>query len=267
MVSRRQVLAGVGGFVVAAGVTAVLPQSMYATGKSTASSWLPRKLDPEVSAAVAYEGYWEEGRGCGYGAFKGIIGVMGRYGEPYSRFPVWMMAYASAGIGKWGTVCGALNCAAAAFGLLYQKKDLEQLVDALFSWYEKAALPEFIPKNPRINVETEKLVTDSVLCHVSLSRWCYETDNKVNSMERAERCSRVVADVTRKAVELLNGRIDKAHIPRCFVWFWDSFSFRGSLVESNEYVRRCDSVESEACRGSWSSLRQKYRVAPGEEAT
>ena len=29
----------------------------------------------------------------------------------------------------------------------------------------------------------------------------------------------------------------------------------------------CDSVESEACSGSWSPLRQKYFVAPGEEAT
>lgn len=209
MVSRRQALAGFGGFLLGTAVPALISKVKAVSGKGKPESWAPRKLVPEECAQVAYEGYWEEGRGCGFGAFKGIIGVMGtRYGEPCSSFPLWMMSYASAGIGKWGTVCGALNSAAAALGLFYEKRDLEELIDTLFIWYETTALPEFIPEHPKVNVEIKQLVTPSVLCHVSLSRWCFETGHLIASTERAERCSRVVADVARKVAELLNAKID-----------------------------------------------------------
>jgi hypothetical protein len=58
-----------------------------------------------------------------------------------------------------------------------------------------------------IAMDVKPLVTNSVLCHASLSRWSYETGFKVSSKECRERCSRVAADVTRMAVEMLNARI------------------------------------------------------------
>lgn len=234
MVSRRQALAGFGGFVLGTAVAPLISKVKAALPKGNPESWVPHKLDPEECAQVAYEGYWEEGRGCGFGAFKGIIGVMGtRYGEPCSSFPVWMMSYASAGIGKWGTVCGALNSAAAALGLFYEKKGLEELIDTLFIWYETTALPEFIPKNPKVNVEIKQVVTPSVLCHVTLSRWCWETGHLIGSRERAERCSRVVSDVARKAAELLNAKIDNR-------------TPAGLLASDHQYCSKCHSEGKDA---------------------
>ena len=56
-------------------------------------------------------------------------------------------------------------------------------------------------------------VSDSVLCHVSLSRWCFENKVEANSKARSERCGRLTADVTYKAVEIMNAKIDGTFKP------------------------------------------------------
>lgn len=124
MISRRQMLLGFSGFALGSMVTPILAGVRRDVGKSDAGPWIPRRLDPVECARVAYKGYWEENGGCGFAVFKGIIGMMGvKYGAPYDTFPLWMMSYAGGGIAGWGTVCGALNCAAAAYGLFYDKRE------------------------------------------------------------------------------------------------------------------------------------------------
>jgi hypothetical protein len=209
MISRRQVLLGFSGLAFGGSVSGIVSTFTTDAGDLGAQYWRARSLEPMECARLAYQGYWEENGGCGFAVFKGIVGMMGmRYGAPYATFPLWMMSYASGGIAGWGTVCGALNCAAASFGLFYDRKALAPLVDALFSWYETAELPEFIPDDPIVPVDVERTVTKSVLCHAALSRWSYITGHKISSNECRERCSRVAADVTRKTVEILNAKIE-----------------------------------------------------------
>jgi hypothetical protein len=209
MISRRLMLASFGGLAFGSAVTAILSGAGRDSRALRCNPWVPRMLDPVECARVAYEGYWEENGGCGFAVFKGIIGTMGtRYGPPYDGFPIWMMSYAAGGIGGWGTVCGALNCAAAAYGLFYSRSEQQPLVDALFGWYEKEELPQFVPDEPVVAIEVKRTVTRSVLCHAALSRWSYETGHKVSSKECRERCSRVAADVTEKAVGIINATID-----------------------------------------------------------
>lgn len=208
-IGRRDMLTGCAGLILGTTVSMILPGGAESSNTPFPDFWVPQKLDPMESAQTAYRGYWEENGGCGFAVFKGIIGVMGiKYGTPYDSFPLWMMSYASGGISSWGTVCGALNCAAAAYALFYDRTGSRPLVDTLFSWYEKTELPQFIPDRPVVAMEVKRTVTNSVLCHASLSRWSYETGHKVSSRECRERCSRVAADVTKKAVEILNSAID-----------------------------------------------------------
>ena len=209
MISRRQMLVGLGGLALGSTATALVRNAGSHESKGNPGFWIPRKLDPLECSLIAYRGYWEKNGGCGFAVFKGIIGTMGvKYGAPYNSFPLWMMSYAAGGVAGWGTICGALNCAAASFGLFYDKREQRPLVDALFSWYEKTELPQYIPVKPIVDTEVKRTVTRSVLCHTALSRWCYDTGNKVSSRECRERCSRVAASVTQKAVEMLNAKID-----------------------------------------------------------
>jgi hypothetical protein len=130
-----------------------------------------------------------------------------KYGEPYNTFPLQMMAYGASGTGSWGTLCGALNGAAAAFGLFYGRKESTEMIDALFRWYEKAELPSFKPSVVMLDFTPPPTVIDSALCHVSVSKWCYETGNDMHSNKRTERCARVTGDVARKAAEIINDKI------------------------------------------------------------
>ena len=89
------------------------------------------------------------------------------------------------------------------------------MVSGLYRWYETAKLPIFNPGEAAKGVKGDlpTSVADSVLCHVSLSRWCFENKVEANSKARSERCGRLTADVTYKAVEIMNAKIDGTFKP------------------------------------------------------
>lgn len=174
--------------------------------------WKPHKLDPVESEKVAYDGYWYNAYACGYGVFYGIIGMMGeKFGAPYNQFPFTMLEANKGGISDWGTVCGALYGAAAAYALFWGRKERTPMVNELFRWYEKTALPIYNPGDTAKGVKGElfKNVSGSVICHISVSKWCKHANLAATSKERNERCGRMTADVCRKAVEILNAKIDQ----------------------------------------------------------
>ena len=97
--TRRAMLGALGGLAVGGTVASVVGTSIAADPKMKRFDqangdfgWKPHKLDPNVCAPVAYEGYWHKGYACGYGTFYGIVGMMGeQYGAPYSQFPFTML--------------------------------------------------------------------------------------------------------------------------------------------------------------------------------
>lgn len=170
--------------------------------------WPYQPLDSNAVAARAYQSF-KKGD-CMYGAFEGLVGpVAEKLGEPYTSFPFDLFAYGGGGVNGWATVCGALNGAAAAFQLLSPHPG--ELVDALFSWYERASLPDMAPKDARFPLVAS--VAGSPLCHTSVSRWCEASGKHAFSEERVERCGVLTASVARQGAELLQAQATKRPLP------------------------------------------------------
>ena len=207
LVTRRQMLATLG---VTAGACALscsrdsLSKSHTGNDNKPASAWKYSRLSGDDIAQQAYD---DTAKGhCMYGVFAPVMQQLGeKYGEPYRSFPVEMMAYGAGGTGGWGTLCGALNGGAALAGLFVRDETQQkQLISKLFKWYETAELPMFQPAKPVVKMAVPVSVSNSVLCHASVSNWCKVSGKKAFSKERKERCKRLTADVARKTVSLLN---------------------------------------------------------------
>jgi hypothetical protein len=163
--------------------------------------WPYRALDPDAVGNDAFAVY--QRGACMLGAFEPIVrGVADKLGAPYTSFPFAMFAYGAGGVAGWGTLCGCLNGAAAAFSLLSAQP--APLTAALFTWYEQEAIPDFAPRGA--SFPAAPAVAGSVLCHASVTRWCTASGKKFSSPERFERCGALAASVARNAVMLLNAQ-------------------------------------------------------------
>ena len=110
-----------------------------------------------------------------------------------------------------GTICGALYGAAAAFALFWGRDERTPMVNELYRWYETTKLPIYQPGDAAKGVKGElpQSASQSVLCHISVSKWCYANKIEATSKKRNERCGRLTADVAGKAAEILNAKIDQ----------------------------------------------------------
>jgi len=206
-ITRRQVLGPIG---IAAG-SCVLSScldnrvaSSTETRERTDAPWPYEWLDPEVTAERAYQDC-KKGH-CMYGVFAPVVSQLAeRHGEPYRSFPLGMMRYGHGGAGGSGSLCGAVNGSAALIGLFAKKEEqMNELVEEVFLWYERAELPAFKPENPILDILVQKSASTSILCHVSLTRWCRDSGHKTFTKQQKERCRRVTADTAKKTVEILN---------------------------------------------------------------
>ena len=192
-------------------------------------AWKPHKLNPVEVATVAHAGFWHQGYGCGYGVMYSIVGLMGeKHGAPYKDFPFSMMEYGKSGISEWGGTCGALLGAAAVLALFYPRKDRDAMIDELFRWYELTAFPMYKP-NPGTTKVEGPLATSaagSILCHISVAKWCDASKLDARSTERSERCARITADVAVKTLEIIHAKMDGKPAPA----FHKSEVFAGCTV-------------------------------------
>ena len=208
-VTRRQLLGPIGLAAGSCVLSSCLSRDMTSSpgkGRKGDFPWLYAKLDPEITAERAYD-YCE--KGCMYGVFTSVIAQLAeKRGEPYKSFPVDMMRYGAGGAGGSGSLCGALNGGAALVGLFARsEEETGKLIGGLFLWYEQAKLPAYVPRKPILGVDVPTSVSNSVLCHVSVSRWCAASGNKAFDSQRKERCRRLTADTAGKTVEILNAAL------------------------------------------------------------
>ena len=180
--------------------------------EETDSIWTYLPLDPDVTAEIAYAEYPDGS--CMYGVFKSIIIQLSeKIGEPFASFPMQMMQYGHGGVNGYGTICGALNGAAALIGLLVDGKEKQDALAAeLFYLYENTPLPVFIPASPALDYSPPTSIAESVLCHSSTTRWGKAADLRIDSKERKERCRRLTADVASQTVITLNHYYNNAFI-------------------------------------------------------
>lgn len=168
------------------------------------SPWPYVKLDPQRCAERSYSGFLNGH--CLYGVFQGIVEEYAdKQGSEYANFPFDMLQIGAGGGNGWGSLCGALNGGMMALALF--SKTPGPLVDELFNWYQVTPLPIFRPEKPRLEIKA-KSVSDSLLCHVSVTKWSAAAGVKAFSTERDERCGWLVGDVALKTVELLNAQLD-----------------------------------------------------------
>jgi hypothetical protein len=168
------------------------------------SGWAYSILDPSLTGELAYE-YYQQGS-CMYAIFKSVLAQLAdKFGEPYASFPLHMMGYGRSGIGGYGTVCGALNGAAALIGLLVEgNSNQNTLITGLFRWYENKPIPEFKPRKAILDFTPASSDSGSTLCHASITRWIKKTGYKADSPERVERCRRLTSDVAIQTAMILN---------------------------------------------------------------
>jgi hypothetical protein len=166
-------------------------------------------LDVERTRELGYQGFkgldladGTRHAGCAFGSFNAIVGQLAEVvGAPYTTIPPQMMDWASAGVVGFGTLCGTLNGASAAIGLVCDPADAKGFVSDLLTWYSETPLPTNLLAPTG---ELPQSTADSNLCHISVSRWCMESGVASGSPERVERCARIAGDIAAKAVEMLN---------------------------------------------------------------
>jgi hypothetical protein len=218
--------------------------------------WKYAELDPDMAAHRAYHD-WDKAY-CMYATFAPAISQLAdKYGQPYRSFPVEMMRYGAGGVAGWSSLCGTVNGSAALMSLFVKKEEqLQQLVDELFLWYQQTELPLYVPPKPALDIDIAKSVSNSVLCHVSLTRWCKVSGHKTFSKPRNERCKRLSADTAKKTVEILN-----AH-------FASRFSAARKHNEKTQQCRSCHAKGSElentlgkmSCTACHSSLSNEHML-------
>ncbi len=209
----------------AAGIMTGLGGAMPASGSETPElPWTYVKLDPEETRKLGHELCYASN--CASGAFKAIlVQLIDKVGYPYNQVPLNIFNYGGGGVTGWGTVCGALNGAGGAITLAAGKAQNDALMTELLGWYTLQAFPSDESNDCAAAggyagdraVSQEVLaqsVSESPLCHVSVTTWCRTAGKASKSPERAERCARVTGDVAAKAVELLNAVHDDTFVPK-----------------------------------------------------
>lgn len=171
-------------------------------------------LDVEAVRIKAHDDFCTEGKGCSYAAFNAIITKLReQLPSTFPVFPSEVMYYGHGGVAGWGTICGAINGAAAAISLVCDKDASDMLINELCGWYTQEELPTDISNNYAVEnayaaTKSDEVLTQnacgSVLCHVSVSKWCDASGVAVGDAKRKERCARVSGDCAAKAAELLN---------------------------------------------------------------
>jgi hypothetical protein len=197
-------------------------------------NWKYSPLDPAITAELAYKHY--KNGGCMYATFKSVLAQLAdKFGEPYASFPFHLMTYGHGGVGGFGTICGALNGAAALIGLFTPGKDRQDsLITGLFRWYESKQLPEFRPQEPTVDFNPPASVSNSVLCHASTTKWMNATGYTIKSKQRKERCRRLTSDVAAHTTVILNEYFNNNYV---------------TYGHDEETVRKCMT-----CHGSESKL-------------
>ncbi len=147
----------------------------------------------------------------------GLIGLMGeKYGAPYDTYPFSCMEFGRAAIAESGGTCGCLIAGAMIISLFWGKRQAVPMQAELLRWYETTALPIYKPARGSTPISGRMTPSraDSILCHISVARWCKANFAESGSPNRAERCARLAADVARKTGELIFAAMDGPFQPK-----------------------------------------------------
>jgi hypothetical protein len=211
-ISRRKFLKGglcaLGGFVA---LDAGLFFRNAAAATPTAGEWPYVVLDPVSIGQSAWD--TPGCKGCGgqsLGAIaSGLKSALGP-GSPWDELPVNIGAFGNGG-GPQRQTCGALIGPYLVMSLVGADKALGK---KFYQWYCDATFPskdwdDYVPKSETKPLKTiTQTISKSTLCSVSRDTWEKEylrlNEGKDVKGPSKDRCTKLICDCTRKAVELLN---------------------------------------------------------------
>lgn len=211
-ISRREALVGAGKIAAGAAVISLGATKFIGLREARAATfpWGYKKIDPQEAGRIAYES-WYKGFCC-YAVVSGVLEPLQKsMGEPYASLPLIAFKWGHGGAVGWGTLCGSLNGAGIATGLI-AGDDGEKILNDVIAWYTETKLPIFSPAAPRAQIVNVN-ASDSPLCHISVGKWMKKEGVAFNSPERRDRCARLSADVAMKTVALLNDWADGKYTP------------------------------------------------------
>lgn len=199
-------------------------------------------LDPEYVGNLTYEAF-QHGH-CMYSVVEGLVRALSeKVGGPYLNWPTAALEYGFAGVNGWGSLCGTMNGAAYALNLV--SPDPRPLIDELYVWFERTALPNFVPDKPKF--EIQPAVANSVLCHVSISSWTKVSGKGAYSPERSDRCGQLAASVAVKVTQLLNAQAEGKFVA-AFPISEDTQECRNCHTQKASYLENSQSkMECYAC--------------------
>jgi len=211
-----------------------------------------------------------------YSAASGLIEAMkvimpdSGTGSEWHSIPAQMFSFGSGGILKWGTVCGALTGCLSVLNMMGLH---EKLGNELMGWYCATSFPTgnvwalykkggwkpyYAPvPDKKVLAHT---VSDSPLCHVSISKWFAEAgvgytdkgDPPHSTALKKDRCGKLTADTTRKCAELVNDFVMGKF--KATDWFAGA-AYKG-CIDCHSYRGKATSKDSEEntislmdCRG------------------
>ncbi len=162
---------------------------------------------------------------CCSGCFGAFVEAQAQLiGEPWTQMPYEVMLYGRGGGASWGTLCGAVNAAAAIISLVVDKNNSGPLIWEVYGWAASTMLPtaeanQFALDNRYTagsfnGVALPQSLAGSVLCHASLTNWCIAANKHFNSNERKERCARITGDLAAKTGEVLNSYFAGSFVPQ-----------------------------------------------------
>ena len=199
--------------------------------------WGYRQLDPEELRKLGHLGYYAFE--CAGGAYWAIMTALKeKIGYPYTLIPLptkedllehltnkkggahlqVMMQYGVGGAANYGTLCGAPNGASSALNIALPIDNALEIIPRLMRFYETASFPSdqsnqsavnkaFYPPRAKSDKILPQSASHSVLCHVSVGKWCERTGYASGSDERSERCARVTGDIAAMAAILANAHV------------------------------------------------------------
>ncbi|MEW6521806.1 MAG: C-GCAxxG-C-C family protein [Thermodesulfobacteriota bacterium] len=228
-ISRRKVLkAGSLSVIAGAGIIAGLNLPKVKDAKASTVDhpygYPVPGLDVAETRQLAYNGYYgirlADGithKHCAFATFHALISQLAdTMGGPYTEIPTQMMEWASGGVAGYASLCGAINGACAAIGIICKNADATAIISNLLNWASTSSLPMLLADSQldvKISGELPQTIAGSELCHVSVTKWCLASGYASGSAERSERCARLAGDIAARAVELLNGAALTEDVP------------------------------------------------------
>lgn len=190
------------------GIDEVTASTQDATGVDKPLGWTPVNADD--MRQQARDNYYK-GMHCAEGVAHTLIQAQRDADNPgWDQVPSTAVWWGAGGGAKNGALCGTVTGGSTVVALAHGRSGTTmKIVNEIHQRYQQTKFPQYEPPEDTedgMPLDLPANRSKSPLCHVSVTKWCKTSGYAWGSAERAERCSRVAADMAGIVAELLNAQ-------------------------------------------------------------